>query len=73
LSEGLQRRLAGGEAGALPVFNRLDALALQREALPDTGDDSPREHHALWNAFEADLKPLVAEAADWLGLPCPKL
>jgi hypothetical protein len=73
LSEALQRRLAGGEAGALPVFNRLDALALQREALPDTGDDSPREHHALWNAFEADLKPLVAEAADWLGLPRPKL
>jgi hypothetical protein len=73
LSEALQRRLANGEAEALPLFTRLDALALQREALPETGDDSPPEQHALWDAHEADLKALVAEAADWLGLPCPKL
>jgi hypothetical protein len=73
LSEALQRRLAGGEAEAMPMFTRLDALALRREALPETGDDSPRHHHALWDAFEADLKPVVAEAAAWLGLlPCPK-
>lgn len=73
LSEALQRRLAAGEAEALPLFTRLDALAPRREALPETGDDSPPDHRALWDAFEADLKPLVAEAADWLGLPCPKL
>jgi len=73
LSEALQRRLANCEAEALPLFDRLDALALQREALPEDRDDSPRDHHALWDAFEADLKALVAEAADWLGLPCPKL
>ncbi|MCA3361566.1 MAG: hypothetical protein ING08_16015 [Roseomonas sp.] len=72
LSEALQRRLAGGEAEAMPLFTRLDALALRREALPETGDDSPPDHRALWDAFEADVRPVVAEAAAWLGLPCPK-
>jgi hypothetical protein len=72
LSEALQRRLAAGEAEAMPLFTRLNALALRREALPETGDDSPPEHNALWDAFEADLRPVEAEAAAWLGLPCPK-
>ena len=72
LSEALQRRLAGGEAEAMRLFTRLDALALRREALPETGDDSPPDHRALWDAFEADLRPVEAEAAAWLGLPCPK-
>lgn len=72
LSEALQRRLTGGEAEALRLFTRLDALALRREALLETGDESPPEHRALWDTFEADVKPVVAEAAAWLGLPCPK-
>jgi hypothetical protein len=72
LSEALQRRLAGGEAEAIRLVTRLDALALRREALPETGDDSPPDHRALWDAFEADLRPVEAEAAAWLGLPCPK-
>jgi hypothetical protein len=72
LSEALQRRLCNGEAEAMPLFTRLGALAMRREALPEIGDDTPPEHYALWHAFDADLKALVAEAADWLGLPYPK-